>query len=433
VRFRRDARTSARSEEIKVKGTLDPSFNGTGIVDIPFLQPGEFASWNIGASVAVQNDGGIIAAGFSGGLFVPSDFILARYDGGGALDPAFGSGGFTSTNFGSQDFDSNDLANAVMVQDDRNIVLAGRTSAQNIQDYALARYEPTGVLDVTFGNGGKTITNFGGPLNISEARGVALQKDGRIVAAGYAYVPNQPIRQFAVARYNRDGQLDQNFGNAGLVTFQFQPGFDSECYGVAIQSNGRILVAGTAHFGSHTRFALAGLVPSDGSLDPGFGSGGLVTTDFPSSSSGYGIALGPGGLVAVGGSTTVGNIERTAVAVYEPDGSLFRRFGGTGRAVGLFGDFGHGATSVAFLPGGQILIAGQVLQGTNPYYQTLVAAFEPNGTLAHYGPQGVAIVPIGMYSRANGLAIDATQRAVTVGFSDLGGGGSIVFALTRHL
>jgi len=131
------------------------------------------------------------------------------------LDPAFGHDGRVTTDFSG----SFDEASAVAIQSDGNIVAAGvaETSDSNF-DFALARYDRTGALDTSFGTAGRVTTDFS--ANRDFAHDCAIQSDGKIVAAGSAYKPDSNF-DFALARYDRTGTLDTNFGTAGKVTTDF--------------------------------------------------------------------------------------------------------------------------------------------------------------------------------------------------------------------
>ena len=150
------------------------------------------SSTEIAYSVAVQSDGKIVAAGYSDNGS-NDDFALARYNTDGSLDATFGSGGKVATPVGS----SNDYAYSVAIQSDGKIVAAGLSSNGSNDDFALARYDSDGSLDTGFGTGGKVTTAIGSAGDY--ALSVAIQSDGKIVAAGYS--DNGSNYDFALARY----------------------------------------------------------------------------------------------------------------------------------------------------------------------------------------------------------------------------------------
>jgi len=155
----------------------------------------------------------------------------------GDLDPTFGSGGKLTTDFGV-DLDS---ASGVAVHGDGKIVVAGFTVNGTSNDFAVARYNADGSLDTGFSGDGKQTTDFGGG-DFDRASGVAVQGDGKIVVAGDT--ENGATADFALARYNADGSLDTSFSGDGKQTTDFGGGDFDSASGVAVQGDGKIVVAG---------------------------------------------------------------------------------------------------------------------------------------------------------------------------------------------
>jgi uncharacterized delta-60 repeat protein len=172
------------------------------------------------------------------------NFALARYNPNGSLDPTFSGDGKQTTNFGR--FDG---AGAMAIQPDGKIVAAGGALDG---DFGLARYKPNGALDPTFSGDGMQTTDFGGGFD--GARGVALQGDGKIVAAGCACPNDVNARDFALARYNPNGALDPTFSGDGKLTTDFGAS-DDAADAVALQTDGKIVAVG--HGGPGGDFALA--------------------------------------------------------------------------------------------------------------------------------------------------------------------------------
>jgi uncharacterized delta-60 repeat protein len=215
-----------------IDGTLDASFGTGGIVTSDFA-----ASLTAARSVALQPDGKIVAAGqtFVNGSF---DFALARYNSDGTLDASFGADGIVTTDFAGRP----DRAFSVVVQPDGKIVAAGQAVIASF-DFALARYNSDGSLDTSFGTGGLVTTSIGNG-SFDFARSVALQPNGKIVAAGQVlFIGGFDI---ALTRYNRDGTLDASFGADGIVTTDFFEGSSDGAFSVGVQPDGRIVVAGNA-------------------------------------------------------------------------------------------------------------------------------------------------------------------------------------------
>jgi uncharacterized delta-60 repeat protein len=156
-----------------------------------------------------------------------------------------------TTDFINGDYD---YALAVILQPDGKLVAAGYIAFYGDWDFALARYNPDGSLDTSFDGDGKTTTNFGGSYDYAFA--LTQQPDGRLVAAGASGTQPWADGDFALARYNPDGSLDLSFAGDGRLTTDFAGGSD-EGHTLALQPDGRIVVAGVAHNGSSYDFALA--------------------------------------------------------------------------------------------------------------------------------------------------------------------------------
>jgi uncharacterized delta-60 repeat protein len=284
-------------------GSLDTSFGNGGIVTTNFPE-GSYAS-----SVALQADGKIIAAGTVYVDFVigePSntDFALARYNSDGTPDTSFGNGGQVSTDF----FGMEDDAFSVLLQPDGKIVAVG--SANNpatYYDFAAVRYLSNGTIDTTFGVAGKVSNDFG-VAGFDRAQSAALQADGRIVAAGFAISQNGGVQNFAVARYTSSGVLDTSFSRDGITQIDFGSCCQS-AHEVLLQSDGKIVTVGFADTESSDSDFLLARLNSRGSLDATFGVGGKVRTSFGDLNGGAnGAALqSDGKIVAVGFQATFSN------------------------------------------------------------------------------------------------------------------------------
>jgi uncharacterized delta-60 repeat protein len=235
----------------------------------------------------------------------------------GDLDPTFDSDGRVVTDF----FESFDQASAVVVQPDGKILAVGTSDG----DFALARYNTDGSLDSTFGSGdGIVTTDFGNSDNLTSDNANAVALEGsKIVVAGSS-VPNSCDCQsdFALARYNADGSLDPTFGSGGLLLTDFSGGSADSASGVAV-TGGKIVAAGSTGDGRSSDFALA-RYNDDGSLDPTFSGDGLQTTDITGASNDFGNALvvqRDGKLVVAGSSARTVDSEGT---LGDPDFALAR-------------------------------------------------------------------------------------------------------------
>lgn len=209
-------------------GDLDLSFGSSGKVITDFFnnEDGAYA-------IAIQSDGKIVVAGYS--RTPPSyhsDFAMARYNSDGSLDLSFGSGGKVVTDFGGKD----DVAYAVAIQGDGKIVAVGSAEVGFYPTFGLVRYNIDGSFDSTFGTGGKIVTGIGSSFAVASA--LVIQVDGKIVVVGRAegYFA-------AIARYNPDGTLDATFGDEGKVLTHLTTYWDS-ARAIGIQTDGKIVAAG---------------------------------------------------------------------------------------------------------------------------------------------------------------------------------------------
>ncbi|MEO5952996.1 MAG: delta-60 repeat domain-containing protein, partial [Chloroflexia bacterium] len=317
-------------------GDLDQAFGTGGKVTTDF-----FTHTDTATAVAIQSNGKIVAAGYSLVSASDFDFALSRYNSDGTLDTTFDADGKVTTPILS----GSDDAYAVAIQSDGKIVAAGFAyhDTTSFDDFALARYLSDGSLDTTFSGDGKVVTDFLGGND--EAKAVAIQSDGKVVAAGFARSPSSR-NYFALARYNFDGNPDTSFGTGGdgKVTTDF--GVSTTGLDMAIQADGKIVVAGSADVGvGNADFVLARYL-SDGSLDTSFGGGtGKVTTDFFGSyDTANALAIQTNGKIVAAGSADHGaNSNDFALARYLSDGSLDTTFSGNGK---VFADFG--GNDVAF-------------------------------------------------------------------------------------
>ncbi len=267
-------------------GSLDAGFGADGKV------AADFGGDDSGNSVVVQKDGKIVAAGGSCSGYPACDFAMVRYNTDGSLDPNFGAGGKETTDFGGLD-----LASSVVLQADGKIVVLGTTSRNNSGDFALARYNSDGSLDMGFGTGGKVVTDFGGD---DGGRSAAVQKDGKIVAAVGRSSGLQGLL-FSIVRYNSDGSLDSVFGSGGKVTTDFG-GLDYSG-SIVLQTGGKIVVAGTTSNPVPASYFALARYNSDGSLDTGFGVGGKATTRFVGSAHSSAAAVQADNKIVVAGGS----------------------------------------------------------------------------------------------------------------------------------
>lgn len=175
----------------------------------------------------------------------------------GSLDLSFGSGsGKVIETIGGDD-----NAHAMLVQPDRKIVVVGACGAPTNRDFCVARFDSSGALDATFSSDGRVVTPIG--AGNSDAYAVALQTDGKLVVAGAC--GNGGSRDICLVRYNPNGTINGNFATNGVAITAVGTGEDAAA-GVAIQSDGKIVVAGTCRSGGNDAFCVVRYT-TDGILD----------------------------------------------------------------------------------------------------------------------------------------------------------------------
>jgi uncharacterized delta-60 repeat protein len=304
-----------------VIGALDPSFGAGGKVT---------AAGDPFTGVALQSDGRIVAVGTSG-----NNFFVARYNPNGSLDTSFNGTGAQTIDFGG-----NDHANAVAIEPNGKIVIVGSTSAST--NVAVARLTSTGALDTTFNSTGKLSIDLGGTGESGNA--LTIQSDGKIVIAGTTGA------DFAAIRLNpSDGSLDSTFNATGKQIVDLGGAADA-ANAIAIQSDGKILLAGT----NGLDFALVRLNSANGSLDSSFDLDGKLTFDIGGVDIARGLAVQSDGKIVVIGS----NGSDMGIARLTPvNGTLDSTFGTSGKqTVNING--ADDARAVQLQADGKILVVG---------------------------------------------------------------------------
>src|SRR3954464_4883597 len=405
-------------------GDLDTTFGGDGIVrtDVTRAEDDGFA-------VAIQSDGKIVVAGEAGSAGRNPRFAIVRYDTSGSVDPTFGNGdGLVTIDFSRHD----DFPYAVRIQGNGKIVLAG-AAAYNTHDsrFALARLKPDGSRDSKFSGDGKVVTNV--TPSYDWANGMALQPNGKIVVVGSVSAgPNNG--KIGVLRYRPDGSLDPTFGGDGVgrnaPTSIYDDGF-----AIGIEDDGQIIVAGGAGFeGPNERFVALAYQP-DGSLDPTFGGDGKVFTDLtPDADAPFGLAIQSDGNIVVAGGAALGDNTDPEFALvrYQRDGSLDPTFRGDGTVLTNFTSGDDGAYSVAIAPDGRIVAAGGAggggggggaAGGAAPRFAVVryLTDGTRDSTFGSHGKVTTDITPA--FDSAWSVAVQADGSVVSSGVAGGGGGG----------
>lgn len=342
-------------------GNLDLSFaSPKGYVLTKF--PGDLPTAY--SSSALQPDGKIVTAGT-----VNNDFAIARYNVDGTLDNSFSGDGMMIVDFGSV----TDVASDVAIQPDGKIVVVGTA----LNAIAVLRLNPDGTIDNSFSGDGKVYTIVTG--NGDRGYDVAVQPDGKIVVLGSGLfgIPRGPAN-LAVVRYNPDGTLDTSFSGDGIMRVAIsQSDIPAD---LLLQPDGKIVTVSTTNthvFTNVLSIAVARL-NSDGSLDPSF-SGGVVITDIGYDFANAGALQADGKIVVAGTtSTSFGAPSAALLLRYNPDGSLDNSFSGDGR---LILDPAQGISSfgaVVIQPDGKIIASGTIAGAGG--LDVVLMRFNPDGT-----------------------------------------------------
>ena len=215
-----------------------------------------------------------------------------------------------------------------------------------------------GELDASFGTGGKVTTAIGTTLsgsNIAEAMSVVMDSNGKIVVAGYAYFGSNV--DFALARYLSNGTLDTSFGTGGIVTTPVGTASDT-AQSIAIDSSGKIVVAGYVLNGLVYDIAVVRYL-SNGDLDLSFSTDGKVTTAIGTASDlAFGMAIDANGKIVVTGYSENGPNDDVALARYNSNGTLDSSFGTGGIVTTSIRDGDNWGRALTFDSNGKIVIVG---------------------------------------------------------------------------
>jgi uncharacterized delta-60 repeat protein len=341
---------------------------------------------------------------------------------GGILDPTFGTAGGVITNVGAHNSFSAARAVATYPSNDGRIVTAGFAAVsikggwKVTDDFALVRYNLDGSLDTSFGSGGEVLTSLGSASETAED--VAIQPDGKIVAAGLAG------GQLALVRYNTNGSLDTSFAGTGKILGNISTGSTDAAYRISLQADGKIVVAGTSDGNLFLE-----RYNSNGTLDSNFGTGGKVTTQFNASldvvfASGQGmdLAVDPntspldqyaGEIVVVAQLQGGSGFGPVVVARYNTDGTLDTGFGAGSGYVSLSTlDI---APAVAIQSDDRVVVSGNSASARGEGVAAL-ARFNTDGTPdSSFGSGGLTLTPLPNLVTVDALLIQANGQIVIAG------------------
>lgn len=391
-------------------GDLDPGFgtNGTTVV--------EFGSAATAFGLAIAPDGRIVLGGTVEAGASGTDFAVARLTRDGLPDPDFSFDGRTTAAVGTGA--AYDGSFNVIVQADGKIVLIGEGPdtdvAMDDSDFKLVRFNTDGTLDASFSGDGKAFIEFNlGGLNSDRALDAVQLPNGKLIVVGSVEVADSDT-DIAVVRLNVDGSRDTSFDSDGRLTFSFNldATFRSEiASGVALDANGRILIAGAAANGglSANDFAIARLLPN-GALDPDFGGDGRITVAFDLGGSledtALELTLAEDGSIFVSGGVRDSGYDFGVVKL-QPDGTPDPTFGSGGKATVAF-DLGDTNDDIAY--GGVLQSDGKFIFtgfAGAPTPDIALARLDVDGTLdPTFGFAGKQIIPLDL----GGNLFDAAVR-----------------------
>lgn len=375
---RMPALESLEGRMLLADGVLDVRFDGDGKATAGFDQIGlNFAG---ASAVAVQPDNKIVVAGFARAGFEQSvDFAVARFNPDGSLDQTFGQQGRVLIPFAREENTQNQ-ANAVAIAPGGAILVAG--TAQS--DMAVARLTPSGELDGTFGTNGRVTIpfNLGGDL-LDTVAAMAIDGQERIVLAGSASRSLNGDTSFAAARLNANGSLDSSFDEDGKVTVDFNLGgnLEDRATSLALQLDGKIVLGGYALNTGSYDFAATRLT-SSGTIDTAFANSGRAVVSFDlrgdNRDQAFGVALGPNGRIALAGHAS-GDM---GVVLLDSTGRVDAAFGNVGKAVVSFdlgGSNADGANAVVVQSDGKVVLGGFAQAGDAVRFQFAAARLTASG------------------------------------------------------
>jgi len=390
-------------------GSLDGDFDADGKVITSIAGGHNFAN-----AVAIQPDGKIVVAGSSS-----DKIMLARYYPDGSLDNSFGQDGIVTTEITTEDY-----ASSVVMQPDGKIIVTGGA----FESICVVRYNLDGSLDSSFGSGGIVINRIG---EFASGNSVVLQADGKILIGGDALFGSD--KNFVILRYNINGMLDNTFSFDGTVTTDFN-GREDMARSIRVQTDGKIVVAGrsgdlTIHEDSD--FAAARF-NTDGTLDNSFGTNGKVTTDFLGDYDyGTSMVLQPDGKILIAGGLIrgKGNFD-FATLRYNIDGTLDNTFNGDGRSITTIGIGLDYANSMTLQFDGKILLAGTASNSSDNDFA--LVRLDTTGLLdITFGSLGIVLTDFGGNSDTGlDILMQSDGKILVVGHT---GNGLRNIALARYL
>ncbi len=406
------------SGQIVVAASADGDFallryNADGSLDTSFGGGDGWVKQNVSGfddayALAVQADGKLLVAGRTG-----NDFGVARFLSDGTLDTGFGSGGSTLVDFGT----ASDSLYDMVLQADGKIVLGGAALNGVSVDAALARLTSTGALDTSFNGTGKLMVDIG-TNSADTGYAVTQQADGKLVLAGWSDAAG--TTDFFAIRVNTNGTLDTSFSGDGKVTQNFGGSSDLGL-GVVAQADGKIIVAGQANPSSNNISAVR--YNSDGTVDAGYGTAGIVNLDIGTNTDdrGHTAMLQRDGKLLIAGTSNAAGTADFALVRLTSNGSLDTQFNLTTNTLG--GSVAHTEGGSATVLDSNVKIFDAELNASGNYSGATLTLQRNGGANAQdaYSSTGTLVT---LNAGANNLVVDG----VTIGSVTTNAGGTLVLS-----
>lgn len=350
-----------------IDGTLDNSFGVNGYVLTQLVS-------ETGGSciIKLQNDGKILITGSKSPSVNSSffDFATMRYNSDGTIDTSFGINGLVVTDL----FATGDFSNAIDVQSDGKIIVAGSTYVGTKTVPSILRYLNNGTLDTSFGTNGKALLGLFDPNNSESTACIKVLSDNSIILGIFtsALETLEDYLNFGVIKVTNNGLLDSTFGTNGHVLTDF--GFKDYIRSVD-EFEGKIIALGySSNTGVGTKMAIAKYLPN-GSLDSSFGINGLVNANKNGTSlydaiSGLKV-LSDGKMLCAG--YTASSTADFLLIKFNVDGSVDTNFNSVGYLSTDFNGFNDLGAAVAIGNDGKIVCAGITTVGSN--YDTALSRY----------------------------------------------------------
>lgn len=391
--------TESQLPSVGKAGDLDPSFGTNGKTITDFNGADDRAK-----DVFVQADQKIVVAGSSN-----DNFALARYNSDGSLDTSFGINGKTTTNFDS-------VITTTIQQSDGKFVVAGTNSGFNL--FLVARYNPDGSIDTSFGTNGKVTTTFSPNTQSSQVNSIVQQPDGKIIALGREQTGSNFNGQIAIVRYNLDGGLDTSFGTNGKV---LRPAGDFDAT-IILQNDGKFVVSGTSP---------AERSPNTNPILDRFNSNGTFDISLPTLSEGgfrSGTVQSDGKIIVIKDGFLSRSVDGTVITNkggiirYNTDGTIDNSFGTNGKVDNVVSS----TADIVVQGDGKIVVAGE---------RFTIARYNSNGTIDNtFGTNGTVINDFDIAVGFGGVKLQSDGSIVLVGGTRLPSGGlNSDFIIARYL